>query len=124
MSQYTTLQEAKTNERKLKVLMPTYGIVEFPGLTTPLVDDGNTHEYGIVTEQRLVIDGEVKRAGEYMNAGLVAQTFANAPSATEAAIRLVSMNKPGMSRADAIGVINSIPAVSSATEGVLIEAFK
>lgn len=124
MSQYTTLEEAKTNERKLKVLMPTYGLVEFPGLQVPSKDDGNTHEYGIVTDPRVVVDGEVKHAGEYMNAGLVAQTFANAPSATEAAIRLVSMAKPGMSRADAIAFINSIPAVSSATEGVLIEAFK
>jgi len=124
MSQYTTLQEAKKQEAKLKVLMPTYGLVEFPGLQVPSKDDGETHEYGIVTDPRLVVDGEVKHAGEYMNAGLVKQTFENAPTATEAAIRLVSMGKPGLSRADAIGIINSIPAVSSATEAVLIEAFK
>lgn len=124
MSQYTTLQEAKKQEAKLKVLMPTYGLVEFPSLQTPSKDDGDTHEFGIVTDPRLVVDGEVKHAGEYMNAGLVKQTFENAPTATEAAIRLVSMAKPGMSRADAIGMINSIPAVSSATEAVLIEAFK
>ncbi len=124
MSQYTTLQEARKQEAKLKVLMPTYGIVEFPGLQTPKADDGEKHEYGIVTDPRLVVDGEVKHAGEYMNAGLVAQTFENAPTATEAAIRLVSMAKPGMSRADAIAVINSIPAVASSTEAVLIEAFK
>ena len=128
MSQYSTLTEARKNEVKLKALMPTYGIVKFPNdfetIPDSVADDGIPQEYGIATARKVVVDGLVVNAGEFMNSGLVSQTIDNAPSATQAAVRLFAMVHPGISDADAMAKVMSTPGVSAAAEEVLMEVFK
>jgi hypothetical protein len=126
--QNDTLKNAKKNEARLKLIGPTYGIVLIKGneiieeFALEGVEEGFFH-IRIGLGNGGDDSANVPDFGEYMNSGLVTQTVEKAPSATEAAVRLVGITRPGITHSAAMGVVYNIKGVSSAIEEVLEGAF-
>lgn len=127
-NQLDTIESAKKNEARLRLLFPTYGIqCVLPG---GVISEDRFAEFGVgvpgdKSEYQIAITSPVPAgpgvSSEAMNSGMVTDTIKKAPSATEAATRLYQMRFPSSNPNDAI---MSIPAVKAAVEMALLEAFE
>jgi len=124
--QLDTLQNAIKNEARLRLLMPTYGIVAIHGneITSELEDKLDFFHIRIAPATEPTDDNKVGQFGGYMNSFLVGETIAKAPSGVEAAKRLIAMTNPGISGTKALERVYAIKGVHAAIESVLTEALK
>ena len=124
MNQLDTLQNAIKNEARLRLLMPTYGIVVIRGneIISDLKDQLDFFHIRVAPETEPTEDENVGKFGGYMNSCLVGETIAKAPSGVEAAKRLIAMVNPGISGAKALEKVYAIKGVHAAIESVLTEA--
>lgn len=129
MNQMDTLANAKKNEAKLKLLGPTYGIVNIVG--GEIIEEADFS--GLVEGYLHIRVGITKTPedspsvpafGDYVNSFLVGDTIKRAPTALEAAKR-VALTLPGVENdMTALARVYSMPSVKEAVETALAVEFR
>ena len=129
MNQMDTLANAKRNEAKLKLLGPTYGIVNIVG--NEVIEEADFN--GLIEGYLHIRVGitpnpegspSVPAFGDYVNSFLVGDTIKRAPNAIEAAKR-VALTLPGVDDdMTALARVYSMPSVKDAVETALAVEFR
>lgn len=127
--QFDTLKNAKANEARLKLLGPTYGVVNIVG--NDIIEED---KIAVIAEGFLHIrvgitptpedSPSVPAMGDYVNSGLTTETIKRAPNGLEAAKRLALMMPGVHNDTEALARVYAIQDVKNAVETVLAANFR